>query len=72
MSEMGQMERDALPVAPRFQPAPGDVAALIEDAVAHGLVGFLVEGQLGAVAAAFGVHAFTVEEARRQLLESGR
>ena len=47
---------------------PGAVDRLLAAAEAHPLgVEFLKNGFLGAVAATFGVHAFTVEEARRRL-----
>ncbi len=45
-----------------------DVVELIGAATRHPLgLEFLLEGNLGAVAAIFGVHAFTVEAARERL-----
>jgi hydroxymethylglutaryl-CoA lyase len=47
---------------------PAAVESLLAAARAHPLgLGYLVDGYLGSVAATFGVHAFVVEEARRQL-----
>jgi hypothetical protein len=52
----------------RYQPASTEVARLIEDARGHPLgLEFLIEGELGSVAVTFGVHAFTVDAARRHL-----
>jgi hypothetical protein len=54
----------------RFRPTPEQVADLIERACGHELgLEFLRKGAPDAVAAAFGVHAFTVDAARRQLEE---
>lgn len=51
-----------------FRPTPEQVADLIERARAHTLgLDFLRHGSQDAVAAVFGVHAFTVDAARRQL-----
>lgn len=52
----------------RYQPTSAEVGRLIEDAQRHPLgIEFLIEGELGSVAATFGVHAFTVDAARRRL-----
>lgn len=52
----------------RFQPTSAEVGRLIEDARRHPLgLEFLIEGELGSVAVTFGVHAFTVDAARRRL-----
>jgi hypothetical protein len=57
----------------QYEPTPEEVTDLIERAKAHELgLGFLREGALQAVAAAFGVHAFTVDAARRRLGEEER
>ena len=54
-----------------YEPTPEEVTELIERAKAHELgLGFLREGALQAVAAAFGVHAFTVDAARRRLAQA--
>jgi len=54
-----------------FRPTPEQVADLIERARAHALgVEFLRHGSQDAVAAVFGVHAFTVDAARRRLDEA--
>lgn len=51
-----------------YQPTAAEVAKLIEDARRHPLgLEFLIEGELGSVAVTFGVHAFTVDAARRRL-----
>ncbi len=51
-----------------YQPTSAEVGRLIEDARRHPLgIEFLIEGELGAVAVTFGVHAFTVDAARRRL-----
>lgn len=53
---------------PRFQPDAQDVERLIEAARRHPLgLKFLIDGDLGAVAVLFGVHAFAVEAARDRL-----
>ncbi len=53
---------------PSYQPSSSEVVRLIEEAERHPLgIEFLLEGELGAVAATFGVHAFTVDAARRRL-----
>lgn len=55
-----------------YDPKPEEIADLIERAKAHSLgLDFLRNGALEAVAAAFGVHAFTVDAARRRLDEAG-
>ncbi len=52
----------------RPEPRPGEVDVLIEAARRHPLgLEFLDEGELGCVAVTFGVHAFTVDAARRRL-----
>lgn len=52
----------------RYRPSSAEVAQLIEEARRHPLgIEFLREGELGSVAVTFGVHAFTVDAARRQL-----
>jgi len=52
----------------RYQPTSTEVGRLIEDAHRHPLgIEFLLEGELGSVAVTFGVHAFTVDAARRRL-----
>jgi hypothetical protein len=49
------------------RPDPSSVERLLTAARAHPLgIDYLMKGYLGSVAATFGVHAFTVEEARRQ------
>ena len=56
-------------LSPGSSSDPSAVDRLIAAAEAHPLgVAFLKNGFLGAVAATFGVHAFTVEEARRRLV----
>ena len=51
-----------------YHPKPEEVADLIARAKAHELgLDFLRNGSQDAVAAMFGVHAFTVDAARRQL-----
>lgn len=51
-----------------YQPTSAEVGRLIEDAQRHPLgLQFLIEGELGSVAVTFGVHAFTVDAARRRL-----
>jgi hypothetical protein len=51
-----------------FRPSPEQVTDLIERARAHPLgLDFLRNGSQDAVAALFGVHAFTVDAARRHL-----
>jgi len=53
---------------PSYEPSGFEVGSLIEEARRHPLgIEFLLEGELGAVAATFGVHAFTVDAARRRL-----
>lgn len=60
--------RTAEPGGGRFDPSPAQVSALLERAREHPLgVDFIADGQLAAVAATFGVHAFTVEAARARL-----
>lgn len=55
-----------------FQPTPDQIHELIEAAANHPLgVEFLLEGDLGSVAAMFGAHAFTIEAARDQLKGTG-
>lgn len=57
----------------RYQPKPEEVEDLIARAKAHELgLEFLREGAADAVAAVFGVHAFTVDAARRRLDDAGR
>ena len=64
MSESG---KDELPFG-TFQPTPQQIAELIDAALNHPLgVEFLLEGDLGSVAATFDAHAFTIEAARDQL-----
>ena len=47
------------------RPRPWEVERLLDAARCHPLgIGFLLEGDLGAVAIIFRVHAFTVEAAR--------
>ena len=66
---MTQMPRDRREPVP-YSPPPGEVKHLIERAAGHPFgTDFLREGALDAVAATFQVHAFTVEQARRQLSE---
>lgn len=51
-----------------YTPTAGEVDALIRRADGHALgTGFLRDGALDAVAATFGVHAFTVDAARERL-----
>ncbi len=51
--------------ASAFRPDPSSVERLLAAARAHPLgIDYLMKGYLGSVAATFGVHAFTVEEAR--------
>lgn len=58
----------AASVPSSFVPAKTEVESLIERARTHPMgTDFLVEGSLDAVAATFGVHAFTVERAREHL-----
>ena len=55
-----------------YDPTPEEITDLIERAKAHPLgLDFLRNGALEAVAAAFGVHAFTVGAARSRLDEAG-
>jgi len=52
----------------RYQPTPAQVDALIASAKDHPLgLGFLLNGNLDAVAVTFRAHAFTVDAARRRL-----
>ncbi len=54
-----------------FRPTPREVQALIGRARRHPLgVDFLLRGDLGAVAATFRVHAFTVDAARQRLRQA--
>ena len=56
----------------RYEPSPREVEQLIDGARAHSLgLRFLLEGELGCVAATFRTHAFTVDAAR-QLLAAER
>jgi hypothetical protein len=55
-----------------YEPTPEEITDLIARAKVHALgIDFLRDGALEAVAAAFGVHAFTVDAARRQLRGEG-
>ena len=57
----------------RYEPSSGEVEQLIDGARAHSLgLRFLLEGELGCVAATFRTHAFTVDAARRLLAAEGR
>jgi len=50
-----------------FRPEPSEIDRLLAAARAYPLgIDYLMKGYLGSVAATFGVHAFVVEEARRQ------
>ncbi len=63
--------RGAVPTPPGT-PTDGEVVELIAAAMRHPLgLEFLLDGNLGAVAAIFGVHAFTVDAARQRLREEG-
>ena len=60
------------PYTPSYTPEAGEVERLIRDAGNHPLgLGFLLEGNLCAVATLFGVHAFTVDAARQRLKDQG-
>ncbi|MHC5023340.1 MAG: hypothetical protein ACYTGG_05445 [Planctomycetota bacterium] len=62
------MDNGHLGPATRYQPTPDQVQALIREAAKSPLgTEFLTEGALDAVAATFGVHAFTVDAAREAL-----
>ncbi len=51
-----------------YVPTPREVDDLIAAAARHPLgLGFLLEGELGAVAITFQAHAFTVDAARQRL-----
>lgn len=66
---MGEPQRDC---RCRYRPTPEEVADLIARARAHELgLDFLRNGAPDAVAAVFGVHAFTVDAARRELGSAG-
>jgi hypothetical protein len=55
-----------------YVPSARDVEDLIAAACRHPLgLEFLLEGHLGAVAIAFGTHAFTVDAARQRIGEDG-
>jgi hypothetical protein len=57
----------------RYQPSPLEVERLIDGARAHSLgLRFLLEGDLGCVAATFRTHAFTVDAARQLLAAEAR
>jgi hypothetical protein len=57
----------------RYEPSPLEVERLIDGARAHSLgLRFLLEGELGCVAATFRTHAFTVDAARKLLAEEAR
>jgi hypothetical protein len=65
---MGEMENGHLAPAMRYKPTPDQVQALIRDASKSSFgTEFLTTGALDAVAATFGVHAFTVDAARDAL-----
>ncbi len=54
----------------RYEPTAEEVADLVERSGRHELgLDFLRYGSQDSVAAAFGVHAFTVDAARKQLAE---
>jgi hypothetical protein len=60
------------PAAALHIPSDEEVAQLIAAASRHPLgLEFLLDGHLGAVAAIFGVHAFTVDAARERVKEHG-
>jgi hypothetical protein len=62
----------ASPYTPSYTPAADEVERLIRDAGDHPLgLGFLLEGNLCAVATLFRVHAFTVDAARQRLKHQG-
>jgi hypothetical protein len=55
-----------------YRPSPEEVADLIARAKRHELgIDFLRHGSQESVAAVFGVHAFTVDAARRELAGGG-
>lgn len=58
------------PLVGMFRPAPEDIQELIAAAHEHSMgIDFLLDGDLGSVAAMFRVHAFTVEAAREYWLQ---